>query len=73
MVVVPCPTMVTVLPITVATERFELVYVTVNPEEAVAFKEKGGSLTFFATNEPNVMVCVALFTVSDWLTAVAAL
>jgi len=60
MVAVPLPTMVTVLPLTVATAGFELVYVTGNPEVAVAPRVIGASPTFTTESDPKLIDCVAL-------------
>jgi len=56
MVVVPFPTNVTILPLTVATAGFELVYATVSPEVAVPVNANGASPTFTTASVPNVIV-----------------
>jgi hypothetical protein len=53
---VPGPTIVTVLPETVATPELELTYVTANPELAVPDRVKGALLTDTADRAANVIV-----------------
>jgi hypothetical protein len=68
MVVFPTPTIVTVLPMTVATLVLELVYETVKPEVAVAFKANGAAPYVTAEIAGNVIVCktpVTAVTVKD--------
>jgi hypothetical protein len=72
MVVLPAPTMVTVLPLTVATLALELVYETGKPELAVALKVRGVAPYVTAEIAGNVIVCEALLTVSVCVTLVAA-
>jgi len=69
MFVVPAPTIVTVLPATVATWAFELVNVTTPPEDDVAERVKAPSPTVFVAKVPKLMVWDALATVSDRLNA----
>ncbi|NDA10715.1 MAG: hypothetical protein EBZ07_07725, partial [Verrucomicrobia bacterium] len=59
-VVVPLPTIVTVLPATVATPVLELVYETVSPELEVAESANGASPTSLLGKAPNVIVWLAL-------------
>ena len=61
-VVEPAPTIVTVLPLTVATAVFELTYETPRLEEAVAPRLKVASPYVFPANAPNVIVCAAFAT-----------
>jgi hypothetical protein len=72
MVVVPPPTIVTVLPAIVATAVFELVYV---KELALldvgATKLKAASPNVFVISEKLVIVGVALFTTKDVVVVVA--
>ena len=72
MVVVPPPTMVTVLPVIVATAVFELVYV---KELALldvgATKLKAAFPNVFVISEKLVIVGVALFTTKDVVVVVA--
>ncbi len=65
MLAVPAPTMVTVLPETVATAVLLLVYVGASPEDEVADKVKGASPKVLLDKGVNVMVWDALFTARD--------
>ena len=65
--------MVTVLPETVATEVFELLYDIAKPELENPVKVNGASLNDFEGNASNVIVWLALFTVSERLISEAAL
>ncbi len=57
--VVPAPTIVTVLPLTVATDVLLLAKLTVKLEEAVADRGNGASPKVFAASAANVMVWLA--------------
>jgi hypothetical protein len=75
MVVFPTPTIVTVLPETVATLELELVYETVRPEVAVAPRANGAVPYVTAEIAGKVIVCetpVSGVTVKDWETEAAA-
>ena len=71
-VVLPAPTMVTLLPLTVATAGLLDAYDTVNLELAVAPRENAASPKVFVASAPKVIVWVAGLTVSVWGTLVAA-
>ena len=58
-VVVPTPTIVTVLPLTVATAVFALAYVTLRPDDAVAPSVNAAAPYVFATRVAKVMVWLA--------------
>ena len=62
---IPAPTMVTVLPETVATAVLLLVYVGASPDDEVADNVKGASPKVLLGKAVKVMVCDALFTVKD--------
>ncbi len=62
---IPAPTMVTVLPETVATAVLLLEYVGASPEDEVADKVKGASPKTLLDKAAKVMVWDALFTVKD--------
>ena len=64
MVAVPAPTIVTVLPLTVATLEGLMVYVTANPELLDALKLKFAAPYVFVTSLSPVIVGVPLFTVT---------
>ena len=65
MVVVPEPTMVTMLPEIVATDVLLLLYVRGKPDEEVADKAKGASPKVLLDNEVNVMVWAAFITLIE--------
>ena len=64
MVVLPTPMMVTVLPLTVATEVTELLKLTGSPLLAVAVKLNGTLPTCLPAKTPNAMAWLNRFTVS---------
>src|SRR6202000_643934 len=72
MLAVPAPTIVKVLPETVATAVLSLLYDTGKPDEAVAVSVIGESPKVAGAKALNVIVCASFPTVNDWLTGVAA-
>ena len=64
---VPTPTIVTVLPVTVATCGLSLEQLTAKPELAVAFRPNVTSPYVLAANAPNVIVWLAFATTSRLL------
>jgi hypothetical protein len=72
MLAVPAPTIVKVLPETVATAVLSLLYDTVRPELAVAVSVIGVPPKVAGAKGANVIDCGAALTVNGWLTLVAA-
>jgi hypothetical protein len=72
MVVFPTPTLVTVLPLTVATLVLELVYEMGRPELAVALNVKGATPGLWLGIAPKLIVWEAWPTVRVWLALGAA-
>ncbi len=57
MLAVPAPTIVTVLPLTVATEALSLAKLTGSPEVADALRAKGASEASLAASGAKLIVC----------------